>query len=64
MEADCKNGEIRLNGVETPALGAMGNDWETFVLTPGLNQIGTSYSEWVEKEYKPSFKIRYREVFL
>lgn len=64
VEADCKNGEIRLNGVETPALGAMGNDWETFVLTPGLNQIGTSYSDWVEKEYKPSFKIRYREVFL
>lgn len=64
LEADCKSGEIRLNGVLSPALGALGNDWETFVLTPGLNQIGTAYSEWVQNEYKPTFKVRYREVFI
>lgn len=64
LEADCKNGEIRLNGVLTPSLGALGNDWEGFFLTPGLNQIGISYSNWVEDAYRPTFKVRYREVFL
>lgn len=64
VEADCKNGEIYLNGVLTPSLGALGNDWEDFVLTPGLNQIGVAHSEWVEDEYAPKFKVRYREVFL
>lgn len=64
VEADCKNGEIYLNGVPTPALGALGNDWEEFVLTPGLNQIGIAHSEWVDADYAPTYKVRYREVFL
>lgn len=62
--ADCKNGEITLNGASAPELGALGNDWEGFYLTPGLNQIGVAYSDWVSKGYEPKFKIRYREVFL
>ena len=62
--ADCKNGEVYLNGVLTPALGALGNDLEAFCLTPGLNQIGFSYSDWVAAEYAPTFRVRYREVFL
>lgn len=64
VEADCKNGEIYLNGIPKPALGALGNDWESFVLTPGLNQIGFAYSDWLTDEYAPKFKLRYREVFL
>ena len=64
VEADCKDGEIYLNGVKTPNLGALGNDWEEFYLSPGLNQIGFSYSDWVASGYEPSIKIRYREVFL
>lgn len=64
LEVDCKSGEIYLNGISTPELGALGNDWETFYLTPGLNQIGYSYSEWVSEEYAPVIKIKYREVFL
>lgn len=64
IDADCMTGQISLNGVATPALGALGNDWEEFYLTPGLNQIGYSYSEWVQEEYAPSFKLKYREVFL
>lgn len=64
VEAHCKNGEIYLNGVHTPALGALGNDWESFCLTPGLNQIGFSYSEWVPDEYAPKPKVSFREVFL
>ena len=62
--ADCQDGKIYLNGKETPALGALGNDWEEFILTPGLNQIGFAYSEWVPTGYAPTFKVRYREVFL
>lgn len=64
LEADCRNGEIYLNGALTPSLGALGNDWEDFYLTPGLNQIGYSYSDWVKAECAPSVKVRYREVFL
>lgn len=64
IEADCSTGKIYLNGVEAPVYGALGNDWEDFYLKPGLNQIGFSYSEWVEAAYAPKFKLKYREVFL
>ena len=64
VEADCKTGEIFLNGVSNPALGALGNDWEGFYLTPGVNQIGFSYSDWVKDEFAPRFRVKYREVFL
>jgi predicted phage tail component-like protein len=64
VEADCENGKVYLNGVLTPSLGALGNDWEDFYLTPGLNQIGFSYSDWVETGCEPAFKVLYREVFL
>lgn len=64
VEADCANGEILLNGVSSPELGALGNDWEGFYLTPGLNQIGYAYSSWVDSQYAPGLKVRYREVFL
>lgn len=64
VTADCKSGEVYLNDILTPSLGALGNDWEKFYLTPGLNQIGYSYSEWVEDKFAPAFKVRYREVFL
>ena len=64
LTADCKDGEIRLNGVLSPDLGALGNDWEGFYLEPGLNQIGISCSSWVKRGYEPNMKVRYREVFL
>ena len=62
--ADCKDGEIFLNGVLAPAYGALGNDWEEFYLTPGLNQIGVAFSEWVDEAHAPKFLVKYREVFL
>jgi len=62
--ADCKSGEIFLNGLLSPELGALGNDWEEFYLTPGLNQIGIAYSTWLSDETAPKMKVRYREVFL
>lgn len=64
LEADCAAGEIYLNGNRAPELGALGNDWETFCLKPGMNQIGASYSQWVQPGYEPTFKVRYREAFL
>ena len=64
IEADCKTGDIYLNGVRSPEFGALGNDWEGFYLTPGLNQIGFSFSDWVAEGFEPNCKIRYREVFL
>lgn len=64
VEADCKNGKIFLNGASADGLGALGNDWEEFYLTPGLNQIGFSYSDWVDAAYAPTPKVKYREVFL
>ena len=64
VEADCNNGKIYLNGNEAQSYGALGNDWEDFYLTPGNNQIGFAFSEWVEAAYAPAFKVKYREVFL
>lgn len=62
--ADCSTGKITLNDNEAPELGALGNDWEDFCLTPGLNQIGYAYSDWVEADSAPKIKVKYREVFL
>lgn len=64
VTADCRRGEVYLNDAPTPSLGALGNDWEDFYLTPGLNQIGFAYSSWVKDQYAPDFRIRYREVFI
>ena len=64
LEANCGEGEVYLNGTRNPGLGAIGNNWEDFYLKPGLNQIGYAYSSWVEDEYAPTIKVRYREVFL
>jgi len=64
MEADCSQGEIYLNDVRSPELGALGNDWEDFYLEPGLNQIGIAYSSWVADDYAPKMKVRYREAYL
>lgn len=64
VTADCSDGSVALNGAPAPELGALGNDWEKFRLNPGSNYITTAYSDWVDPQYKPAFKIKYREVFL
>jgi predicted phage tail component-like protein len=64
VTADCSNGVIRLNGVVKTDLGALGNDWEEFYLTPGLNQVGFAYSDFVDDAYAPEIAVKYREVFL
>lgn len=64
LNVDCGSGEILLNGVQKPELGALGNDWEEFYLEPGINQMAYAYSTWVSDECAPKVRIRYREVFL
>ena len=73
LVCDCSDGSVRLmnayatdevNGGLHPELGALGNDWESFILTKGTNQIGTMYSDWVTDAHKPTFTLRYRERFL
>lgn len=64
VKADCSTGNIYLNNTSTPKLGSLANNWEDFCLKPGVNEIGISYSDWIPNGYTPSFKIRYREVFL
>lgn len=60
--ARCSDGTVLMNNAESPEYGALGNDWESFYLQPGINQIGFSYSDWCEQP--PTTKLRYREVFL
>ncbi len=62
--ADCETGNVYRNGALEQDLGALGNDWEEFYLESGMNQIGTAYSEFVPSSYAPTFKVKYREVFL
>lgn len=61
VTADCREASATMNGLPKPELGALGNDWENICLKPGTNQIQCIYSSWAKK---PTFKMRYREVFL
>lgn len=62
LVADCKNAEIYVNNVLRQDLGAIGNDWEEFRLHPGSNSIVVVMDE--DSEASPSFRIRYREVYV
>ena len=62
VTADCSNADICLNGLPSPELGALGNEYEDFYLSPGSNQIHCVWSDWAQK--KPNFKLRYREVYI
>lgn len=64
LEADCNSGEVLLNELAAPELGALGNDWEEFCLKPGINQFKFAYSDWVNAKHAPIPKIKYREVYL
>ena len=53
LSAESATGDVYLNDVLRPELGALGNDWERMYLTPGINYIGTSFSDWsVEYAYR------------
>lgn len=61
LSADTSTGEVTLNGLPKADLGAVGNMWESFSLKPGMNQIKCLASEWAQT---PTYKLRYREVFI
>ena len=61
FRVDCGSGDVTLQGLARPDLGALGNDWEAFCLTPGVNQIQCIHSSWAKQ---PTYKMKYREVFL
>lgn len=62
IRIDTAEATIYKNNSVEHRLGALGNDYETFVLVPGQNQIQCLASDWLETE--PEFKLKYREVFL
>ena len=59
--ADTGSGQILVNGVPAYGLGAIGNEWEDFVLEPGVNNFKCVWSDWAEA---PAVSIRYRKVWL
>ena len=62
VTADCRSATIKMNDINRPGLDTITNDWESFTLKPGVNRIRTSYSATGSKV--PSFKVKYREVYL
>lgn len=62
LEVDTGSGDVLLNGDPAPGLGAIGNQWEEFVLLPGENQLGWSCSDWCTSP--PVVGMKYREVYL
>lgn len=70
VEADCNEATVyiyrdgSIGGHLEPQYGALGNDWEDFVLTSGTNVIRATWSEWVNPTYKPQIEIEYNEVFI
>ena len=59
---DCKDGDIFVNGNSAPQYGDTKNGWEQFFLSPGENHIECVNSPWAT--VTPTYKMRYREVFL
>jgi len=58
---DTGDGSITVNGTDAPELGAIGNQWEDFVLSPGVNSIVCAASSWVDDD---TYTMKYREVYL
>ena len=61
VEIDCGKAQIKVNGVENPALGRVRNPWESIKLMPGKNVIKMDYSEWTEEPV--TARLEYREVY-
>lgn len=70
VEADCNDATVYLyragsiGGHLEPQYGALGNDWEDFLLVPGTNYINVTWSPWVNPSYKPQIEIIYNEVWI
>lgn len=50
LRAESYTGDVYLNDILRPELGALGNDWENMYLSPGdINTFFTSFSDWCNK---------------
>ena len=61
VEIDCETGTVYVNGAPEYGYGALGNDWESFSLKPGMNEIQCVWDQDASTE--PSFNMYYREVY-
>ena len=61
LEIDCSLGEIKLNGISAPQLGAIGNTWNDFNLERGNNKIGCAWSSWASP---PIIEFKFRKELL
>lgn len=59
--AKCEDASIFVNNKQKDTLGAIGNEWESFYLKPGDNQIGVLTSDWAQT---PDIEMIIREVWL
>ena len=70
VEADCSDATVHIKHANTeeghyePQYGALGNDWEDFSLSKGVNNVKVVWSDWVNPSYKPLIKIFYNEVYV
>ena len=70
VQADCSDATVYIKHVNTeeghyePQYGALGNDWEDFSLSKGVNNVKVVWSDWVNPSYKPLIKIFYNEVYV
>lgn len=63
---DTSTAKITMDDIVTYDLGALGNDWETFFLKPGQNEIEFTYSDpfAIGASGQLPVKMRYRKVYL
>lgn len=70
VQASCEDASVWLKHANTedgqlaPQYGALGNDWEDFMLTKGQNIINVVWSDWVNSNYKPQIKVMYNDTYL
>lgn len=66
LKADTRDASILLNDAPAADLGALGNDWENFVLVPGEQYIVESRSSWTMgdgAQYRPISTIYWRDTY-
>ena len=56
---DCETATIKKNDTAAPMIGAIGNEWDSFFLSPGTNQIAMTAAGTM-----PTVTLEYREVFM
>lgn len=66
LKADTRDASILLNDAPAADLGALGSDWENFVLVPGEQYIVESRSSWTMgdgAQYRPHSTIYWRDTY-